>query len=189
MTNRSIRPASADAVLLAAAEILEQGIALLEVISEKQYTTAVEPAFDSTMGAHYRHCLDHFTGFLAGTAESHINYDHRPRDPMLECDLFAAANLSRQIKGALGRLTTAGLAKDVSVRSKVLYHGAFAQDVQSTFARELMYVVAHAMHHYALIRVMANLQGVLLPDNFGVAPSTVNHAEQLATGRARGQAS
>ena len=45
----------------------------------------------------------------------------------------------------------------------------------STFGRELVYAIAHAIHHYALISIMAGLMGAKLPKHFGVAPSTVAH--------------
>ena len=45
----------------------------------------------------------------------------------------------------------------------------------STYGRELVYAIAHAIHHYALISVMARLLEVVLPAHFGVAPSTVAH--------------
>jgi hypothetical protein len=42
-----------------------------------------------------------------------------------------------------------------------------------------MYVVAHAIHHYALIAVMCGVLEVRVPAGFGVAPSTLEyHAEK-----------
>jgi hypothetical protein len=43
-----------------------------------------------------------------------------------------------------------------------------------------MYVVAHAVHHYALIGVMAGVMGMSLPAGFGVAPSTLKHQAKTA---------
>jgi hypothetical protein len=43
-----------------------------------------------------------------------------------------------------------------------------------------MYVVAHAVHHYALIGIMGGLMGMKMPAGFGVAPSTVKHQADLA---------
>ena len=57
--------------------------------------------------------------------------------------------------------------------------GRGAVSLASTFGRELMYAVAHAIHHYALIAVMCGLLGVRVPFGFGIAPSTLQHqAEQ-----------
>lgn len=40
-----------------------------------------------------------------------------------------------------------------------------------------MFCVVHAIHHYALIRVMCGMIEVVVPDGFGVAPSTIKHLE------------
>jgi hypothetical protein len=45
----------------------------------------------------------------------------------------------------------------------------------STYGREFVYSIAHAIHHYALISVMARLTQTELPPGFGVAPSTLAH--------------
>ena len=39
----------------------------------------------------------------------------------------------------------------------------------------MVYAIAHAIHHYALISVMSRLMDANLPEHFGVAPSTVAH--------------
>jgi hypothetical protein len=35
-----------------------------------------------------------------------------------------------------------------------------------------MFAISHAIHHFALIKVMARWIDVSLPDDFGMAPST-----------------
>ena len=43
-----------------------------------------------------------------------------------------------------------------------------------------MYSVAHAVHHYALIGIMAEILEIKLPTGFGVAPSTLKHQTEMA---------
>jgi hypothetical protein len=43
-----------------------------------------------------------------------------------------------------------------------------------------MYAVAHAVHHYAIIRLMAGMMEVKLPADFGVAPSTLKYQAETA---------
>ena len=50
----------------------------------------------------------------------------------------------------------------------------------STVGREIMYSVAHAVHHYALIGVMCGIMGLAMPPGFGVAPSTLKHQAETA---------
>lgn len=63
----------------------------------------------------------------------------------------------------------------MSVRCRVAYVGDDSPVVPSTFAREIMYAVVHAVHHYALIGVMCRLLELPLRPGFGIAPSTVQH--------------
>jgi hypothetical protein len=44
----------------------------------------------------------------------------------------------------------------------------------------MMYSVAHAVHHYALIGVICGVTGLKMPVGLGVAPSTLKHKAELA---------
>ncbi|MGB0583268.1 MAG: hypothetical protein ACPGVU_26595 [Limisphaerales bacterium] len=171
---------SGENLIRAAEEILGQGIALLESITDEQFTTPVAPAFNASLGAHYRHSLDHFSGFLAGMDEGMIDYDQRARNVVLESDRFAALNKTRELKTRIEGLVGDTLSGEVVVCSKLRYADGNAQSVKATVARELMYVITHAMHHYALIRVMGNLLEVKVPAHFGYAPSTIDHERKQA---------
>ena len=69
----------------------------------------------------------------------------------------------------------------MKARCEVSYAHGDSPVTGSTFGREMVYAIAHAIHHYALISIMARLMEVSLPEHFGVAPSTV--AQQKATGQ------
>ena len=51
---------------------------------------------------------------------------------------------------------------------------------QSTIRRELQYLQAHTVHHYALIAFILRLQGREPAASFGVAPSTLRHRKAAA---------
>jgi hypothetical protein len=51
-------------------------------------------------------------------------------------------------------------------------------EVETTLGRELAFVLSHTVHHNALIDVIAKTLGVLVPDRFGYAPSTIAHLEK-----------
>ncbi len=61
----------------------------------------------------------------------------------------------------------------VSARCEVSYDHGNSPVTGSTYGREFVYAIAHAIHHYALVSVIARLMNVELPSDFGVAPSTV----------------
>ncbi|MEP6685781.1 MAG: hypothetical protein ABJB22_03310 [Verrucomicrobiota bacterium] len=162
----------------AVVEVLRQGESLLRQIDNEQYTQKLRPAFNSAIGGHYRHCLDHFQSLLKGLDRDEVNYDHRERDPRIENDRdFALAETQRIIR-ACQSIPTPFLACRINVRSQVNYETNKSPLIGSTVGRELMYSVAHTIHHYALIAMMCSLLDVPVPSGFGVAPSTLKYREQ-----------
>jgi hypothetical protein len=55
--------------------------------------------------------------------------------------------------------------------------------VHSSFEREVMFSISHAIHHYALIAMICRSLGALLPEGFGIAPSTVHYRKESALSR------
>jgi hypothetical protein len=161
-------------------ETLRQGELLLAEISDARYTHKVAVAFDASIGGHYRHCLDHFNTLLEAAAAGDLNYDHRERGTLVENDRFAALNATRELRMGFEKLNPDFLSRHLSVTCKTSCSTSGPQVAPSTVGREVMYAVAHAVHHYALIGVMAGIMDVKLPAGFGVAPSTLKHQAQTA---------
>jgi len=162
-------------ILAAAIDILLQGEGLLGALSPQSYTRRIALAFNASIGGHYRHCLDHFTSLLRGLDADVIDYDRRERDPLVESQPDFALALTRQIRGQFEQLPPAALDAPVRARCEISYARADSPVTDSTFGREMVYAIAHAIHHYALISVMARLMDLKLPEHFGVAPSTLTH--------------
>lgn len=162
-------------------EILRQGESLIVRLDDETYTRRLPLAFDSAIGGHYRHCLDHFQCLLDGLAAGEINYDARRRDPRIENEREFALAETRRLQRACAAIAPGALDLPIYVRSKVSYDGHGSSLISSTIGREVVYAVAHAIHHYALLGIMCALMGIRLPHGFGVAPSTLQHqAEQQA---------
>ena len=161
-------------------DILHQGDGLLEALSPEVYAARVPVAFNASIGGHYRHCLDHFASLLDGMGCARVDYDHRGRDPRLEREPEIARSVTRQLLRRLEGLSPGALDAPVSTRCEVSYTHGDAPVTQSTLGRELVYAIAHGIHHYALIAVIARLLNAALPAHFGVAPSTVAHGQTLA---------
>jgi hypothetical protein len=159
-------------------ETLDQGELLLSELSDDVYTRKVPVAFNASIGGHYRHCLDHFQSLLTVAPCGDLNYDHRERGTAVETDRFAALNATRALREGYSRLDPSTVSRALAVTCKTSYAASGSQVSPSTVGREIMYCVAHAVHHYALIGVMAGLMGIRLPNGFGVAPSTVKHYAQ-----------
>lgn len=168
-------------ILNAAIAILAQGEDLLRVLSDENYTRCVPLAFNACIGGHYRHCLDHFTSLLRSLDADEVDYEHRERDVRIESQPDFALALTQQMRAQLERLPFGALDAPVRARCEVSYAHGDSPVTGSTFGREMVYAIAHAIHHYALISVMARLMDAKLPEHFGVAPSTVAHnAKQAA---------
>ena len=157
---------------------LTRGEALLEQLSDADYTRKLPVAFNAAIGGHYRHCLDHFRSLLDAATDGDLNYDHRERDTMIENDRFAALNATRELREGYERLNPIFLNRPLIVTCKTSYATSGSQASPSTVGREIMYSVAHAVHHYALIGFMAGVMGLALPSGFGIAPSTLKHQNE-----------
>jgi hypothetical protein len=166
-------------LIQAVVETLRQGETLLAEITDENYTRKVPVAFNASIGGHYRHCLDHFRSLLEAVPAGDLNYDHRERGTLVELDRFAALNATRALRAGYQKLDPGGLARPLAVTCRTSYAASGSQVSASTVGREIMYSVAHAVHHYALIGVMAGVMELRLPASFGVAPSTLKH--QAAT--------
>jgi hypothetical protein len=161
-------------------ETLAQGEALLAQLIDEDYTRKVPVAFNASIGGHYRHCLDHFRSLLDATMDGDLNYDLRGRGTLIESDRFAALNATRELREGYERFDPVFLMRPLSVTCKTSYGSSGSQASSSTVGREIMYSVAHAVHHYALIGVMGGIIGLQMPPGFGVAPSTLKHQADIA---------
>ena len=161
-------------------ETLAQGEALLAQISDEDYTRKLPVAFNASIGGHYRHCLDHFRSLLDSATQGDLNYDHRERGTLIENDRFAALNATLEIREGFECLDPIFLLRPLAVTCKTSYATNGSQVSPSTVGREIMYSVAHAVHHYALIGVMGGIMGLKMPAGFGVAPSTLKRQAEVA---------
>ena len=176
---RTIAKPSSSPLSSAAVAILQQGLQLLNDVPQADYARALPVAFNATIGGHYRHCLEHFEALIAGSGKRLVDYDARKRDREVETSVAAARERTESLIEGLNSLL-GDFPRPVQVRCKVNYEEVDSGFVESSMEREVMYAVVHAVHHFALIRFMANLLGLTLPDHFGKAPSTC-HFERGST--------
>ncbi|MDB6019564.1 MAG: DinB family protein [Pedosphaera sp.] len=168
-------------ILAAAISILLQGEDLLGALTSEIFTRKNPMVFNASIGGHYRHCLDHFTSLMRSLDKDEVDYDHRDRDVHIETNPEFALNVTREIRKLLEQLNPKMLVRTVTARCEVSYEHCDSPRTHSSYGRELVYGIAHAIHHYALISVMARLMDVKLPAHFGVAPSTVAHQAVTVT--------
>jgi uncharacterized damage-inducible protein DinB len=154
---------------------LQQGIDLLNSLDDATYTRATPSTYGNPLGGHLRHCLDHYTNFLAGLAAGQIDYDARQRDPKIESDRTFAVQKMKELVRELKALKA-----DSPLQVK-MDCGDESDEAswwsESTVRRELQFLVSHTVHHYALIKLILKFQGQDTGPAFGVAPSTLRYNE------------
>ncbi len=196
--------------------ILKQKLDLLDVLQTKfgleetsKLFTRVCPIVGASVGAHYRHSMDHLElGILVasnhamnlglqsdcdGTHHSSdpitLNYDLRVRGGTLERDVSEARRRIQNAHQVLQEMSEKrpkdGSAQDYLVTSEMINASFMLSsdnseefNLQSSIGRELGFVAHHAIHHLAMVRIIAthtlDLNENELPPNFGRAPSTIN---------------
>lgn len=163
--------------------VLDQGRRLLEGLPAELYDRSPEPIATSTIGAHVRHVLDCAACLVDGLAERRVDYDRRQRDLSIEREPEAAARRLGELADRLVEpgLVASGLAERdaLEVRAEL---PAGAPDAAcwtpSSVGRELVHVLSHTVHHYALIATLMRHFDVEPEEGFGVAPSTLLYWEE-----------
>ena len=174
---------SADQLLAAMDEVLEQGEAFLTGLSDAQYCDAAHGVSSASIGAHYRHSLEHFKILFEAVNDAQIDYDRRGRDASLENERLFALQVTRDFRHAARFLSTLPTDRAIEARYKISYAGPGSCAATSTVGREIMYAVSHAIHHYALIGLICGMRKIPVPDDFGVAPSTIEYQKQTRSAR------
>jgi len=168
------------AVIIGAQDVLVQGLELLFELGDHTYSHPAAAPFNASIGGHYRHVLEHFQSVIRGVRASEINYDARERNQRLQSEVTYASIATCDVLRALKKYTEPTLAKDCRVINSVGYGASQPSTFHSNVSRELAYCVGHAIHHYAIVRLICHELGVSVPAEFGIAPSTLKHVASLA---------
>ena len=160
--------------------IFEDGRFYLSRISSLEYSMPLELFSGSTLGQHTRHWIEFFQCLVFQPSEKGvICYDMRKRDLDLENNPLKALNTLAEMENALQKLHQSD---DLILASK-LPDGTNVE-LTTSFRRELWFVIEHAVHHLALIKIGLKTQfpDWVIPDHFGVATSTLKHkVEEITT--------
>lgn len=154
---------------------LQQAVQLLASLSDEAYAAPAPHNLGSSVGAHLRHCLDHYDSFLAGLAVGRIDYDARRRDLRLEQERTAGiAKLNQLVDGLRAVLDRA------DARVVVKMDCGDNEDestwwTDSCLRRELQFLISHTVHHYAIIKMVLTARGLAVIPEFGIAPSTLRY--------------
>ena len=167
-------------LIVAAQDVLLQGLGLLFELGDQTYARVASAPFNASIGQHYRHVLEHFQSLIRGLGEGEINYDARERNQRLQSDVTYACIATCDVLRALKQLTDETLSGNCRVINSVGYSASQPSCLESNVSRELAYCIGHAVHHFAIVRLVCHEINVTVPAEFGVAPSTLKHMNALA---------
>mmetsp|Transcript_925 Transcript_925/g.1151 ORF Transcript_925/g.1151 Transcript_925/m.1151 type:complete len:198 (-) Transcript_925:5975-6568(-) len=178
--------------------ILSQKLSLFQAVVDKHGAVKAGNLFKSTcpivgatIGQHIRHSMDHIelTILMANSLNDisdsdpiQLHYDLRVRggttehcmDASKKRVLDACAIIEEMLE--LPSINT----KSHQIQANFMLSGdGFEFGLPSTIAREMGFVAHHAIHHMAMIKLIAihhvGLEAKDLPLDFGRAPATIHH--------------
>jgi hypothetical protein len=145
-------------------------------LSPPQYSQSCTTLFDNTIGQHVRHIIELFQCLENGYESGIVNYEKRKRDTSIETDKELASCLLVTIPHGLNKPN-----KNLTLEASYDDQVADTIAIETNYFREVAYNLEHTIHHMALIRVgITEITSIRLPDNFGVASSTIKYRKQCA---------
>ena len=150
---------------------------VIKQLTNENYTKPLTVFNGSSIGQHSRHVIEFYQCLMKSTTNGVINYDARERSLRLENDVLYA---TESIKSIVGFMETNNFdTLNLSLESKF---GNSLFEVKTNFNREMIYLIEHSIHHFALLRIglQENFPMVRIPAHFGIAYSTINYS-QLTT--------
>jgi uncharacterized damage-inducible protein DinB len=150
--------------------------ASLDQLDAVQYAQECRTLSNASIGKHLRHVIELFQSLEKGYAEGVVNYEKRKRDTRIENDKDFALSLLHEIHNNLDKPD-----KQLILESSYDEDSDELITISTNYNREVMYNLEHTIHHMALIRVGINeVSEIQLPENYGVASSTVKYRQTCA---------
>jgi hypothetical protein len=164
-------------LLHATREILSGLKTILEQIGNDAYGRRMEALSNSTIGEHVRHTIEFFQCLLNQSEGGVINYDKRSHDTLMEKNTVFALHAVEQILSDFS---------EIPADKPLLLEASFSESEDeysrssSSYYREWSYVLEHAIHHLAIIKIGLKMVApeIKVPDNFGVGPATVKYRQR-----------
>jgi hypothetical protein len=148
----------------------------LNELSRPEYVQPCKTLFSNTIGQHVRHIIELFQCLENGYDSGVVNYEKRKRDMEIENNKENALQLLDQIHECLTRDN-----KELVLEAAYDDNSTEVITLTTNYYREIAYNLEHTIHHMALIRVgITEVSSIELPDDFGVATSTVKFRKQCA---------
>lgn len=154
---------------------LDQLQEVLSSLSNDEYAKPLEILSNASIGQHTRHIIEFFQVLNKNYDAGVINYDKRQRNKLLETNRDVA------------RYELSVILDTISMKDKeVALVGTYSPDgleeltVKSSYYREIVYNLEHAVHHMAMIKIAIQQSTNLhVPADFGVAAATIQYKNSI----------
>lgn len=155
-------------------EIIAQLQLFVSQIERAPYAAKLPILQGSSVGQHLRHVIEFYVCLSRQVNTGIINYDDRERNRQLENDLIYTRQILSELSDEVADWHT-----DQPLQLRAIYGDAAGTLAPTSLARELVYLIEHAVHHMAIVKmaVAHHLPHIALPASFGVAHSTLQHRE------------
>ena len=136
-------------------EVLLQGRALIDALPcDEDYVAHPELLTASSLGAHYRHHIEHVQLLLAGIqGKGVIDYDARDRDMDIQTDRGVALARTDECITSLREIRARDFDRAVCIVCRSCVGGDSRPETSSTLGRELIFLLSHAVHHFCLLYI------------------------------------
>jgi len=161
----------------ASIEVINQLKDLLYQLNSNEYTENLIVLSYSSIGQHVRHTIEFFQCLIKGTLTGVVDYDGRERNLLIETNLPFTLTTLTEIENSIA--AESNLYRSLKVR--VNYGENDFELIESNFMRELVYMIEHSIHHFALIRIgiQENFSHIRIEPTFGVAYSTIKYKQEI----------
>lgn len=155
---------------------LQQLMASLHLLSDEQYAKPLNVLSQASIGQHVRHIIEFISCLDEGYDKGEINYDKRNRDKAIENTRLLAVKWLQCIVNGLQKEN-----KELTLYINCSTASDSFLQIPSNYYRELLYNLEHIIHHMAIIRIgIAETTAIELPEEFGIAPTTLKHRRACA---------
>lgn len=147
---------------------------ILLQFDDTSYQKELKIISNVSIGQHFRHIIEFYDCFIHAQKSGCICYDDRKRNRILETSVVETLRTLNNLKLNIERLNL-----ETSIQLRQNYYGENFT-IPTTNYRELMYCFDHSVHHFALIKIAieTHLPAIKIPQNFGVASSTIAFQNQ-----------
>tara|TARA_B100000809_G_scaffold59383_1_gene55924 strand:- start:4517 stop:5011 length:495 start_codon:yes stop_codon:yes gene_type:complete len=154
--------------------ILDHLRTLINELEQQELQLPLAVFSGSSIGQHTRHILEFYICLINQVDDLVVSYDKRARDTNLENNKEYILLKIDEIIHDLHPLATDFtiiLSTELSGKNHL---------TPSSFSREILYTIEHAVHHMAIIKigVLLNFPKISFDKNFGVAESTLRYIEE-----------